>query len=165
MPKPFAAILMGSDSDLPKIQLVIDVLKALHVPVEAKVLSALCTAETTQTYVKEADARGAAVFICCASEAAHLIGAVASLTVKPVIGVPNDSGFLDGSLSVIQMPCGYPLAMVSVGKDCAKNAAYLAAQIIALNDKELSNRLKMERKANAEATIARDAALQNQLSL
>ncbi len=165
MPKPFVVILMGSDSDLPESQMVIDGLKALNVPVAAKLLSALCSTYIAQTSIKEVDARGGTVFIGCAGTAAQLMATVTSLTVKPVIDVPNGAGFPGGSLSTVQMLSGYPLAMVSVDKNGAKNAAYLAAQIIALNDKELSNRLKMERKANAEAILARDTALQNQLSL
>ncbi len=167
MSKPFVAILMGSDSDLPKVQSAIDVLSKLDVPVEVKVHSAHRTPDATHTYVKDADKRGAAAFICCAGMAAHLAGVVASLTIKPVIGVPIDAGPLDGMdalLSTVQMPGGIPVATVAIGKAGAKNAGYLAAQIIALNDKELSDRLRMERKANAEAILAKDAALQNQLN-
>ena len=168
MPKPFVAILMGSDSDLPKVQSAIDVLKKLNVGVEVKVHSAHRTPDATHSYVQDADKRGAAAFICCAGMAAHLAGVVASLTIKPVIGVPIDAGPLDGLdalLSTVQMPGGIPVATVAIGKAGAKNAGYLAAQIIALNDKELSDRLRMERKANAEAVLAKDAALQNQLHL
>ena len=99
--------------------------------------------------------------------AAHLAGVVASLTIKPVIGVPIDAGPLDGLdalLSTVQMPGGIPVATVAIGKAGAKNAGYLAAQIIALGDKELAGRLKMERQANAEEVLAKDAALQQQLN-
>ncbi len=131
MSKPFIAILMGSDSDLPKVQSAVDVLKKLDVPVEVKVHSAHRTPDATHSYVHDADERGAAAFICCAGMAAHLAGVVASLTVKPVIGVPIDAGPLDGMdalLSTVQMPGGIPVATVAIGKAGAKNAGYLAAQ-------------------------------------
>lgn len=166
MAKPFVAILMGSDSDLPKVQAAVDVLKKLDVPVEVKVHSAHRTPDATHHYVKDADQRGAAAFIACAGMAAHLAGVVSSLTIKPVIGVPIDAGPLDGLdalLSTVQMPGGIPVATVAIGKAGAKNAGYLAAQIIALGDKELADRLRMDRQANAEAVLAKDAALQQQL--
>ena len=167
MAKPFVAILMGSDTDLPKVQIAADVLKKLDIPVEIKVHSAHRTPDATRDYVKDADKRGVAAFIACAGMAAHLAGVVASLTIKPVIGVPMDAGPLDGLdslLSTVQMPGGIPVATVAIGKAGAKNAGYLAAQIIALHDKELANRLRMERQANAEATLSKDAALQQQLN-
>ncbi|MCW7555349.1 MULTISPECIES: 5-(carboxyamino)imidazole ribonucleotide mutase [Endozoicomonas] len=167
MTKPFVAILMGSDSDLPKVQAAIDVLKKLDIPVEVKVHSAHRTPEATHQFVTDADKRGCAAFIACAGMAAHLAGVVASLTIKPVIGVPIDAGPLDGLdalLSTVQMPGGIPVATVAIGKAGAKNAGYLAAQIIALGDKELAGRLKMERQANAEEVLAKDAALQQQLN-
>ena len=166
MTKPFVSILMGSDSDLPKVQAAIDVLTRLDVPVEVKVHSAHRTPDATHHYVKDADQRGAAAFIACAGMAAHLAGVVASLTIKPVIGVPIDAGPLNGMdalLSTAQMPGGIPVATVAIGKAGAKNAGYLAAQIIALGDKELASRLVMDRQANAEAVLAKDAALQQQL--
>lgn len=166
MSKPFVAILMGSDSDLPKVQAAVDVLKKLAVAVEVRVLSAHRTPEATHGYVLDADRRGAAAFICCAGMAAHLAGVVASLTIKPVIGVPIDAGPLDGLdalLSTVQMPGGIPVATVAIGKAGAKNAGYLAAQIIALNNPPLAERLIQERQANAEAILARDAHLQSQL--
>lgn len=167
MTKPFVAILMGSDSDLPKVQAAIDVLKSLDVPVEVKVHSAHRTPDATHSFVKDADKRGAVAFIACAGMAAHLAGVVASLTVKPVIGVPIDAGPLNGMdalLSTAQMPGGIPVATVAIGKAGAKNAGYLAAQIIALGDSDLSDRLRLERQANAEAILAKDAALQQQLT-
>lgn len=167
MAKPFVAVLMGSDSDLPKVQAAMDVLKKLDIPVEVKVHSAHRTPDATHNYVKDADQRGAAAFIACAGMAAHLAGVVASLTIKPVIGVPIDAGPLQGMdalLSTAQMPGGIPVATVAIGKAGAKNAGYLAAQIIALGDKELADRLRMERHANAEAVLAKDAALQQQLA-
>ncbi|MCK5894917.1 MAG: 5-(carboxyamino)imidazole ribonucleotide mutase [Endozoicomonadaceae bacterium] len=166
MSKPFVAILMGSDSDLPKVEVAIDVLNKLNVRCEARVYSAHRTPDATHRYVKDADARGCAVFICCAGMAAHLAGVVASLTIKPVIGVPIDSGPMNGMdalFSTVQMPGGIPVAAVAIGKAGAKNAAYLACQIIAVGDTDLADRLSAERRANTEAVLASNAALQEKM--
>jgi len=167
MTKPFVAILMGSDSDLPKVQAAIDVLKKLQVTTEVKITSAHRTPEATHDYVKSADQRGCGVFICAAGMAAHLAGAVAANTLKPVVGIPIDSGPLDGLdalLSTVQMPGGIPVATVAIGKAGAKNAGYLAAQILSLADAELVQRLVDDRLENAKAVEAKDAALQAQLN-
>jgi 5-(carboxyamino)imidazole ribonucleotide mutase len=166
MSKPFVAILMGSDSDLPAMQSTLDTLDQLQVPYEVKITSAHRTPDATHHYVTDADKRGCAVFIGAAGLAAHLAGVVASLTIKPVIGVPMDGGPLKGQdalLSTVMMPGGIPVATVAIGKAGAKNAAYLAAQILALSDPELADRVKTERAANAQAVIAKDAALQKKL--
>jgi 5-(carboxyamino)imidazole ribonucleotide mutase len=163
MSKPFVAVLMGSDSDLPILQSTLEVLKALSIPHEVKITSAHRTPDVTHNYVKDADNRGCAVFIAAAGLAAHLAGTVASLTMKPVIGIPLDAGPMQGMdslLSTVQMPGGIPVACVAVGKAGAKNAAYLAAQILALSDAELAARIQAEREANAEAVKAKDAKLQ-----
>jgi len=167
MSKPFVAILMGSDSDLPTMQATMDVLNQLGVDFEAKITSAHRTPGTTHSYVKDADARGCAVFIAAAGLAAHLAGTVAGLTVKPVIGVPMEGGPLQGQdalLSTVQMPGGIPVACVAIGKAGAKNAGYLAAQILATADEALSEKIKIERQANADIIIAKDKALQEKLS-
>ncbi|BFM18989.1 5-(carboxyamino)imidazole ribonucleotide mutase [Gilvimarinus japonicus] len=166
MSKPFVAILMGSDSDLPIMEASFAVLKSLDVPFEAKVSSAHRTPEATHAYVQDADKRGCAAFICAAGMAAHLAGAVSANTLKPVIGVPINSSLdgLDALLSTVQMPGGVPVATVAIGKAGAKNAAYLAAQIIGTSDAELHQRLIAERKANADAVIAKDQALQEKLA-
>lgn len=166
MSKPFVAILMGSDSDLPIMETCFDTLDKLGVPFEAKVSSAHRTPEVTQTYVKDADARGAGAFICAAGMAAHLAGAVSANTLRPVIGVPINSSLdgLDALLATVQMPGGIPVATVAIGKAGAKNAAYLAAQILAISDSELHQRLIAERQANAEAVVAKDVALQEKLA-
>lgn len=165
MSQPFVAILMGSDSDLPVMEAAFDTLKKLNIPFEAKVTSAHRTPQATHSYVVDADARGCAAFICAAGMAAHLAGAVAATTVKPVIGVPINSSLdgLDALLSTVQMPGGIPVATVAIGKAGAKNAAYLAAQIIGVADSAMHEQLKQERQANAEAVIAKDAALQEKL--
>ncbi|MCG6887888.1 MAG: 5-(carboxyamino)imidazole ribonucleotide mutase [Proteobacteria bacterium] len=164
---PFVAILMGSDSDLPVMQATLDVLKSLKLDFEVKITSAHRTPEDTRAYIEDAEARGCAVFIAAAGLAAHLAGTVAAHTLKPVIGVPMDGGPLQGMdalLSTVQMPGGIPVATVAIGKAGAKNAAYLAAQIIAVADSELARRLTAERESNADQVRAKDAALQKQIT-
>src|SRR3989344_46077 len=167
MTKPFVAILMGSDSDLETMQTTIETLDKLHVAREVRVLSAHRTPDATHAYVKDADARGCAVFIAAAGMAAHLAGTVAALTLKPVIGVPMEGGPLKGQdalLSTVMMPGGIPVATVAIGKAGAKNAALLAAQILALSDKELAKRLADERKANAAEVLAKNEAVRKKLN-
>lgn len=159
MTKPFVAILMGSDSDLDTMQACIDALDKLGVAREVNVLSAHRTPDATHAYVKDADGRGCAVFIAAAGMAAHLAGTVAALTHKPVIGVPMEGGPLKGQdalLSTVMMPGGVPVACVAIGKAGAKNAAVLAAQILALADPELAQRLAAERQANAAEVLAKN---------
>lgn len=166
MSKPFVAVLMGSDSDLPTMQVTLDTLTGLGVPWEVKVTSAHRTPEATHEYVKSAEARDCLVFVAAAGLAAHLAGAVAAITTRPVVGVPMDAGPLNGMdalLSTVQMPGGIPVACVAIGKAGAKNAAYLAAQIVAVQDAALGQRLKDERAANAAQIIAKDKALQASL--
>jgi 5-(carboxyamino)imidazole ribonucleotide mutase len=166
MSKPFVSILMGSDSDWPVLQAAAEVLKQMQVPVEVRVHSAHRTPAETHAYVKDADARGCGVFIAAAGMAAHLAGTVAALTLKPVIGVPLAGGILDGLdslLSTVQMPAGIPVATVAVGKAGAKNAAFLACQILGLSDAELAARVKAERAANSQQVLAKNAALQKGL--
>lgn len=163
--KPFVAILMGSDSDLDVMENTFKVLEQLGIAFEAKISSAHRTPDATQAYVQDADQRGCAVFICAAGMAAHLAGAVSANTLKPVIGVPINISMdgLDALLSTVQMPAGIPVATVAVGKAGAKNAAYLAAQILAVADAELRQKLIHERRANAEAVKQKDAQLQEKL--
>ena len=165
MTRSFVAVLMGSDSDLPTMQITLDVLGNLGIPCEVKITSAHRTPAATHAYVKDADARGCAVFIAAAGLAAHLAGVVAALTLKPVIGVPLAAGPLNGMdslLSTVQMPGGIPVATVAIGKAGATNAAYLAAQIIALADPNLATRLAEEREGNAKNVLEKDAHLQAQ---
>lgn len=166
MSKPFVAILMGSESDLTIMQSATDVFKQLDIQFEIKITSAHRTPAATQEYISDAETRGCQVFIAGAGLAAHLAGATAAHTTKPVIGVPIDSGPLNGLdalLSTVQMPAGIPVATVAIGKTGAKNAAFLAAQILALLDPELAQRVKKERQANAEKVQAQDKALQASL--
>ena len=166
MTKPFVSILMGSESDLGVMQAAADVLKQLQIGYEIKITSAHRTPDSTKQYILDAETRGCQVFIAGAGLAAHLAGATAAHTTKPVIGVPIDSGALQGMdslLSTVQMPAGIPVATVAIGSTGAKNAAYLAAQILSLGDVELTERIKSERAANAEKIQSQDQALQTTL--
>ncbi|MDX2463717.1 MAG: 5-(carboxyamino)imidazole ribonucleotide mutase [Porticoccus sp.] len=166
MSKPFVAILMGSDSDLPVMESCFEILRKFDVSFEVKISSAHRTPEATHSFVKDADARGCAAFICAAGMAAHLAGAVSANTLRPVIGVPINASMdgLDALLSTVQMPGGIPVATVAIGKAGAKNAAYLATQIMAVSDAHLHQKLIDERQANAQAIIEKDAALQEKLN-
>ena len=163
MSKYFVAVLMGSDSDLAVMQTTLDTLSSLNIPWEVKITSAHRTPQATHDYVKQAEQRGCAVFIAAAGLAAHLAGTVAALTLKPVIGVPMEAGPLRGQdalLSTVQMPGGVPVACVAIGKAGAKNAAYLAAQIISLFDLEVSQNLARDREKNAQTVLQKDKELQ-----
>ncbi len=162
----FVALLMGSQSDWPVMESATAVLKTLAIDFEVKITSAHRTPEDTAAFVVDAAARDCAVFICAAGMAAHLAGAVAAHTVRPVIGVPIDSGSLagmDALLSTVQMPGGIPVATVAIGKAGAKNAAFLAGQIMALSDPALMERLEQERARNRENIRQHNEALQSQL--
>jgi 5-(carboxyamino)imidazole ribonucleotide mutase len=167
MATSFVAILMGSDSDLPVMQGSMDILKKLAVDFEVRITSAHRTPEQTREYVLDAEDRGCAAFIAGAGMAAHLAGAVAANTLKPVIGIPIDGSSLQGLdalLSTVQMPAGIPVATVAIGKAGAKNAAYLAAQILATADAELAERLKDERQAAAATVLEKNNKLQESLA-
>lgn len=163
MTKPFVAILMGSKSDLSTMQAAASIFKQLQIGYEIKITSAHRTPDVTQRYVRDAEERGCRLFIAGAGLAAHLAGAIAAYTTKPVIGVPIDSGPLNGLdalLSTVQMPSGIPVATVAIGTTGAKNAAYLAAQILSLGDSELAQRVTADRAASAEKVQSQDQALQ-----
>ncbi len=166
MSQPFVSVLMGSDSDLPIMEASFEILRKFNIPFEVKVTSAHRTPKATHDFVTDADKRGCAAFICAAGMAAHLAGAVSATTLKPVIGVPIDGSLdgLDSLLSTVQMPGGIPVATVAIGKAGAKNAAYLAAQIIGVSDPDMHQKLIKERADNAASIIAKDAALQESLS-
>jgi len=162
----WVAILMGSESDWPVMQATTGVLDELAITYEVRVTSAHRTPQGTQSYIADAESRGCGVFICAAGMAAHLAGAVAAHTVKPVIGVPIDSGPLQGFdalLSTVQMPGGIPVATVAVGKAGAKNAGYLATQILSVGDAEIGARLSADREANREKVAAQNASVQASL--
>lgn len=164
MTKKFVAILMGSKSDLETMQGAGEVLKALQISHEIKITSAHRTPANTQQYIRDAESRGCQAFICGAGLAAHLAGATAAHTLKPVIGVPIDSGPLQGMdslLSTVQMPAGIPVATVAIGRTGARNAAYLVAQILALGDADLSERLRADREQSARKVLEQDESIQS----
>lgn len=151
-------IMMGSKSDLAAMKPAAEVLQKLGLTVAVRVLSAHRTPDHAATFVRESTAGGTKVFICGAGGAAHLAGAVAAQTLRPVIGVPIASGSLQGFdslLSTVQMPPGMPVATVAVGG--AENAGLLAAQIIAVGDPELAKRLAAERESRRTKVLESDA--------
>ena len=166
MNKPFVAILMGSDSDLATMQTTVNLLRDLGVTHEVRILSAHRTPDLAASYVADAESRGAHVFIAAAGLAAHLAGAVAANTICPVISVPMEAGGLNGLdalLSTVQMPGGTPVASVSIGKAGAKNAAVLAAQILALHDDSLTAKLTQMRQDKRQSLIRANEKLQAEL--
>jgi 5-(carboxyamino)imidazole ribonucleotide mutase len=156
-----AAVLMGSDSDLPVVQKALDTLDQFGVPYEAHIFSAHRTPEQARTFARTAKEKGVGVIIAAAGMAAHLAGALAAETTLPVIGIPMKSGPLNGVdalLSTVQMPSGIPVA--TVGIDGAVNAALLCVEIFAVEDASLAQKLQQYREKNTEKTIAKDARLQ-----
>jgi phosphoribosylaminoimidazole carboxylase PurE protein len=150
--KPKVLIVMGSDSDLPVMEEAGKVLFDFGIPYAMTVASAHRTPDRTLKIVRAAEKSGIEVIIGGAGMAAHLPGVIASYTILPVIGVPLDSSSLNGMdalLSIVQMPPGIPVATVSIGKAGARNAAVLAAQIIARKDKKLCGKLLEHRKKMA----------------
>ena len=147
-------------------QAAVDILKRLQIECEIKITSAHRTPSITQQFINDAEARGCQVFIAGAGLAAHLAGTTAAHTTKPVIGVPIDAGplkGLDALLSTVQMPGGVPVATMAIGESGAKNAAYLAAQILSLGDNELAERVKKDRAATADIVQSQDQSLQASL--
>lgn len=160
---PRVAILMGSDSDWPVMQVAAARLTALGVPHEARVLSAHRSPEETARFARGARDAGYRVLICAAGAAAHLAGAVAAQTTLPVLGVPLDAGGLgglDALLATVQMPAGVPVGTLAVGNAGADNAALLAAQILALEDAALAARLATLKRGMAAAVAEKDRRLQ-----
>lgn len=153
-------LIMGSDSDLPIVEKAVAVLKELGIGYEAHVYSAHRTPAEADAFTANAEANGFGVIIAFAGMAAHLAGAIAARTVLPVIGVPCASaalGGMDALLSTVQMPTGIPVATVAVGGGA--NAAILAAEMLALHDESLRDKLKAKRKSDAEKVLKKDADL------
>ena len=158
-------VIMGSDSDLPVVQKALDTLSELEVPFEAHVYSAHRTPEPARSFALSAKENGFGVLIAAAGKAAHLAGSLAACTTLPVVGIPIKSSTLDGMdalLSTVQMPAGIPVATVAI--DGAVNAALLSAQILALEDEALAQRLEARRKSESQAVLEKDAALSQRLS-
>ena len=157
-------IIMGSDSDLPIIKKATDMLSSLEIPFEVHIYSAHRTPVEARDFAVAARENGFGVLIAAAGMAAHLAGAIAANTTLPVIGIPCKSSVLDGMdalLSTVQMPTGIPVATVAINGGA--NAALLAAQIIAVEDKALADRLDAKRAADAAAVLKKDAAVMENL--
>ena len=160
MSKPLVAVIMGSDSDLPVMKEAIDILNEFKIAHELRILSAHRSPEETAAFAKNADKRGIRVIIAAAGGAAHLAGVIASHFPLPVIGVPIKSSAINGvdSLySIVQMPPGVPVA--TVGINSAKNAALLAIQILAINDKLLTKKIVDYKKYLAESVAKKNDQL------
>ena len=159
------AVIMGSDSDWPVVEKAVKQLRELGIGVEARIMSAHRTPEQAREFALCARKNGFGVIIAAAGKAAHLAGALAANTTLPVIGIPVKSSTLDGLdalLSTVQMPSGIPVATVAI--DGAQNAALLAAEILAVGDEALAEKLDKMREEMTAATLAKDAALQEKLN-
>ena len=155
-----AAVIVGSNSDVPALEGCFETLKNLNIPYEAHVYSAHRTPAEAAAFARGARDAGFGVIIAAAGMATHLAGALAAQTILPVIGVPMRSGALEGLdalLSTVQMPSGVPVATVAVGG--AQNAALLAAQILALSDDALAQRLLKRKEDMRQTVLEKDAAL------
>ncbi len=153
-------IIMGSDSDLPIVRKATDTLQSLGIPFEVHIYSAHRTPAQAADFARSAKQNGFGVLIAAAGMAAHLAGALAAQTTLPVIGIPCKSSNLDGIdalLSTVQMPGGVPVATVAING--AVNAALLSAQILALSEPELAEKLEQKKAADAEKVLAKDKAL------
>jgi phosphoribosylaminoimidazole carboxylase PurE protein len=161
--KSVVAVVMGSDSDMPVMQSCIEQLRDFGIEATVRIISAHRTPEVAAEFAQGAAGQGIKVIIAAAGMAAHLAGALAAQTTLPVIGVPlvSSSGLegIDAFLSTVQMPPGVPVATVAIGKAGAKNAAVLAAQILALSDVTLAEKLVEFKKKQAEKVKAKDSAV------
>ncbi|MCV3376414.1 5-(carboxyamino)imidazole ribonucleotide mutase [Campylobacter sp. IFREMER_LSEM_CL2194] len=152
----FVSILMGSKSDYDVVKEALGILEKFDVKYEILITSAHRSPQRTQEYIKNAEEKGAKVFIAAAGMAAHLAGAVAAHTTKPVLGIPmpgSNLASMDSLFSTVQMPSGIPVATVAIGKAGAINAAYLAVQILAIEDESLAQKLLEDRKKQQEKLI------------
>ena len=158
-------IVMGSDTALPILRKAMDTLTSLGIPYECHIYSAHRTPVEARDFAVNARSNGFGAIIAAAGMAAHLAGAIAANTTLPVIGIPCKSAALDGMdalLATVMMPSGIPVATVAI--DGGTNAALLAAQIIAVEDKDLAAKLDAKRAADAKKVLEKDAALQAQLN-
>ena len=143
------AVIMGSDSDWPVVKAACAQLTEFGIPYEAHILSAHRTPAAAAEFARDARKNGFGVLICAAGMAAHLAGAFAGNSTLPVIGIPMKGGAMDGLdalLATVQMPPGFPVATVALDKAGARNAAWLAAQILALHDPELAHKIRISRE-------------------
>ena len=151
--QPLVSVIMGSTSDLPIMQRAAKQLEALEIPFELLALSAHRTPDEVAEFARGAEERGVRVIIAAAGMAAHLCGVIASMTTLPVIGVPIDASLegLDALLAIVQMPPGIPVA--TVGVNAAQNAALLAAQMLALGDPEIAQRVRAQKASLKEKIV------------
>ncbi|WP_257928460.1 5-aminoimidazole ribonucleotide (AIR) carboxylase [Campylobacter lari] len=152
----FVSILMGSKSDYDIVKEALGILEKFDIKYEILITSAHRSPQRTQEYIKNAEEKGAKVFIVAAGMAAHLAGAVAAHTTKPVLGIPmpgSNLASMDSLFSTVQMPSGIPVATVAIGKAGAINAAYLAVQILAIEDESLAQKLLEDRQKQQEKLI------------
>ena len=159
-----AAVIMGSDSDWPVVKGACRQLEAFGIPYEAHILSAHRTPAEAAAFAKGARAAGFGVILCAAGMAAHLAGAFAANTTLPVVGIPMGGGAVDGLdalLATVQMPSGIPVATVAING--AKNAAVLAAEILAVSDEALASRLEVQRRDMEDQIAQKNAKLQAEL--
>ena len=159
-------VVMGSDSDFPSMKPCVKTLRHFDIPCEVRVCSAHRTPDALRELVRRLEGDGLEIIIAGAGHAAHLAGVCASLTTKPVIGVPlpsSDLAGVDSLYATVQMPAGIPVATMGIGEAGARNAGLLAVSILALGDAALASRLTDERAAMARKVEAKDAALQDQL--
>jgi 5-(carboxyamino)imidazole ribonucleotide mutase len=164
--KQRVAVLMGSDSDLPTMRETTEMLERFGVTYTTRITSAHRSPKATHALTETLESEGVEVFIVGAGLAAHLAGAVAAVTTRPVIGVPMAGGSLNGVdalYSTVQMPSGVPVATMAIGKHGAKNAAILAAQILALGDSELANRLRAFKDDMERSVEEKDRTASSQL--
>jgi len=158
------AVVMGSDSDLPVVSGAIKQLKELGIPVVGRVISAHRTPAEAEEFASSARAEGFGVIIAAAGKAAHLAGVLAAYTTLPVIGIPiktSDLGGLDSLLSMVQMPKGIPVATVAI--DGAQNAGLLAAQILAVSDEAIAEKLAAFKSTMRDEVVSKDKKLQSEL--
>lgn len=163
--EPKVAVIMGSDSDYPALKGGIKLLKEFGIKAEVSVMSAHRTPDRASEFAKGAEKKGFSVIIAAAGKAAHLPGVVAAYTILPVIGIPIKSSTLDGLdslLSIVQMPTGIPVATVAI--DGAENAAILAAQIIAVKNNDVRDRLKEYKNELARKVEEKDRALREKIA-
>ena len=158
-------IIMGSDSDLPVVQKTVDTLRSLEIPFEVHVYSAHRTPAEAAAFASQAAEKGFGAIIAAAGMAAHLAGAIAANTILPVIGIPCKSNTLDGIdalLSTVQMPSGIPVATVAINGGV--NAALLSAQILAVSDETVAEKLRQRREKDRQAALEKDAGIMSKIN-
>jgi phosphoribosylaminoimidazole carboxylase PurE protein len=164
---PRVALLMGSDSDYPRLEGAVATFRDFAIPHEVRVMSAHRSPAAVAAFASEAEGRGIQVFLAAAGGAAHLAGVVAAHTILPVIGIPiggTELGGLDSLLSTVQMPSGIPVATVAVGSSGGTNAALLAIQILARSDAALAEKFREYKAGLATKVEAKNEALQKRLA-